>query len=1349
MKAQHLFRNVFFILSLLYATSAASQQIPTINMGVKDGMSNNYVLSITQDKAGFMWFATKYGVNRFDGNKFTLYVKGNSASSLNSNTISHIATDTLNNRIWIANRWDGINLFDCETECFSSFIHDEKNTETLSSNEIKDILVTAGGKVWVATSKGLDLFDSDHKSFIRFNKTMLPGLPSDYINTLSEGTNGDIYIGHPQEGLTVFSPQNKSIRNFRNIPGDNTSIPGNMVNRIYKGTDSKIWIATNNGLSLFDPVTETFRNFRDVGVIHHSIKGTVFYVTQTKDGHIWAGTWSDLCYFSIKDIDKILSGKMDIQHMYIQDLHWGISNPSVYCIYEDSFNNIWIGSNGGGASFIRHISPFFKSWRTNKIPGVENGLNDKEVMTICIPHDGSIWIGTDGGGINVYKDGKNSRIYSSDTGEISSLAYYSSLEDSNHNLWFGSAFRGIDIYKSKEKKFTHYTPRVDNTIVFALFEDSKRNIWMGTNHGLEVYNLDTKDKTFIHTGNSKLPTNEIRSISEDKNGNIWIGTLNKGLAIYTLNPESEQYTNQCTTLKSNTVNQIFRDSRNRMWIATSEKLVLFPDCSQFNSYITFTTKEGLASSSICAIAEDDESNIWVSTNYGISCYSEKENSFFNYDHFDGALYGNYMNNSVAKSPDGIIYFGSLNGVCYFNPLDRRTNVVLPPTVFTEFKVHGKIYSDNTTDVSLPMPERSVSLNYNQDIFSVSFNVMDKSLQGLVEYAYQLEGLSDAWIDIGKENQVTFRNIPYRHYKLHVKARYKNQQWQENYSTLNITITPPLWLTEWAKITYILLFIAILAFIIRSYKKRLQLHSSLSLEKENTRRQQELNEERLKFYTNITHELRTPLTLILGPLEDLQSDPATSQEQQKKLSLIHKSTIRLLNLIRQILEFRKTETQNKKLCVVEADIEKKVQEIGIKYKELNRNPDVIFDMSIHVSRPYFYFDPEVITMILDNLLSNAFKYTPQGKVVLSLRSVRIAETDYTEFEIADTGIGMPEEDVPHIFERYYQSNQEKKIPGFGIGLALVKNLVDLHEGTISVKSRPNEGSTFCFRLLTNNTYPNAIHMGGIPPCGEEEKINKLIILIVEDDKDIRDYIAGDLQNTYDVITAENGEEGLTSALTVIPDLIISDIMMPIKDGFELCKEIKSNVETSHIPVILLTAKDTLHDKTEGYNIGADSYITKPFSASLLRSRIANLLESRRKITSLLSSSASLTLKHSIIKDSLNSIDNEFIERFTQIIEDNLMDEKIDVPSIADQLSMSYSSLYRKIKALTGISPTEFVRKLRMGKAEQLFLSGKYNVSEIAHQVGFHSISYFRECFKEEYGMSPSEYFKKIKEGSKLS
>ncbi|GAT63628.1 two component regulator propeller [Paludibacter jiangxiensis] len=1289
-----------------------------------------------------MWFSSRYGVNRFDGSKIKTFIRNTNVPTLNSNDINHVTADVFNNKIWISNTWAGINVFDCETETFSSFYHTENDKNSLASNYITNILVTKKGNVWIGTAdKGLDLFDPVSKQFKHYNRYRIPNFPSDKISSLAEGKNGDLYIGHPEDGLTIFSPQKKQIRNFKHVNSDKYSIAGNRINFIVYDTDSIVWLATDNGLSIFNPLTGKFRNFKDAGGIHSTIKKDVLCISKTSDNRIWIGTTSDLCYFNRRDIEEILRGKKDVNFMYIQDIFWGISNPSVMRVYEDSFKNIWIGSNGGGCSFISNISPFFNNWKTNRIPGVVNGMNDIEATCICAPENGKVWIGTDGGGINVYENGKNVKIYSRDKGNASSQSYCASIRTSNGDLWFGTPSDGIDIFNQKGIRTSNYQLKLGHCIIYCLYEDNRRNIWIGTNKGLEICNLDTKEITLLTAENGNLPTNEIRSISQDHYNRIWIGTLNKGIILFDKLSKNTKYTKSQIGFNNNVINQIFRDSKNRMWIATGEGLICFPT-NRLDKYIILDNKHGLACNSICAIAEDTLGYIWVSTNLGISCYLEAENRFLNYDHFDGALYGNYINNSVAKAPDGTIYFGSTNGVCFFNPLKKQLHVILPPIVFTEFKVYQKDSYKDAPDVSLPMINGNVSLKCNQNIFSVSFNIMNKALQGQIEYSYLLEGLESSWINIGYENHVTFRNIPYNKYKLHVRARYKSQKWQESPSILTITIAPPIWLTWWAKLIYIILLTVGTWYVISYYKKSLQLKNTFLLEKERALKQQKIHEERLRFYANIAHELRTPLTLILGPLEDLQNSLGFSKEQQRKLSLIQKSALRLLNLVTQILEFRKTETQNKQLRIIRANIAEAIMDAGVKFKELNMNPNINFETTIDTDRTLLYFDHEVITTILDNLLSNAFKYTKRGNIHLRLRSVIVNQTEFTEIEVSDTGIGIPEVDLPHIFERYYQASNRANITGIGIGLSLVKNLVDLHKGSIYVDSNPEVGTTFRIRLLTDNSYPNAIHINNDCAVLSEEKSKKPIVLVVEDDIDLRNYIAESLESVYSIVLAENGEKGLEAAHASIPDIIISDIMMPVMDGMEFCKKIKNNIETSHIPVILLTAKDTIQDKALGYEIGADSYITKPFSTILLKSRIENLMSARNKLALLISSN--LSLKHHLITESTNKLDNEFIEKITSVIEENLMDEKIDMSSISYQLSMSYSSLYRKIKALTGMSVSEFIRKIRVRKAEQFLLSGKYNVSEITHLVGLNSISYFRECFKEEYGMSPSVYIKKIKE-----
>ena len=800
---------------------------------------------------------------------------------------------------------------------------------------------------------------------------------------------------------------------------------------------------------------------------------------------------------------------------------------------------------------------------------------------------------------------------------------------------------------------------------------------------------------------------------------------------------------------SNAVNYMMEDSRKRILVATREGIIIFKDVSQPNVFVSFGAKEGLENTQVRAIQEDHDGYIWISTNGGISRLDEKNKRFYNYNYHDGIPMGDFMDGSTCITPDGTLFFGSQNGACYFNPRELSSPREVSPVTITQFFIYNKQTESRDTRLPVPISNRIVELPYNQNTFNISFNVLDYTQSSQVEFSYMLEGLENAWYSTQGDNQVTFRNIPHGNYVFKVKTRFRNQEWNENAAQLTVVIAPPLWLTWYAKLGYVILFIFALYALLRFYKRKLDLESSLEVERKQSLNKQELNEERLRFYTNITHELRTPLTLILGPLEDLLSDATLSPKHANKISIIHDSATRLLNLINRILEFRKTETQNRKLSVAKGDLGQLVQEVGLRYKELNPNNKVNYHIHIETEDTEIFYDADMITIILDNLMSNAAKYTSEGDITLSLRSVEENQIKYTEISVSDTGHGIDAEALPHIFDRYYQAKSKYQASGSGIGLALVKGLSELHEGILKVESAVDTGTTFTLRLLTENTYPNAIHaqhdMEKKPMDAEETTItdtpteNHPIVLVVEDNADIREYIRSSFTDIYEVITAKDGKEGWELAQARIPNIIVSDIMMPVMDGIELCKRIKEDMRTSHIPVILLTAKDSLQDKEEGYASGADSYLTKPFSAKLLHSRINNLLETRKKIASLLAL-ADIQPKQESAVSSLNKLDNEFLQKITQIIEENLEMEKMDIAFIADKMCMSHSTLYRKIKGLTDMSANEFIRKVKMRKGVELLMSGQYTISEIAYMIGFSSVAYFRQCFKDEYGMSPSDYVK---------
>ena len=921
-------------------------------------------------------------------------------------------------------------------------------------------------------------------------------------------------------------------------------------------------------------------------------------------------------------------------------------------------------------------------------------------------------------------------------------------QDKQERLWLGTYKNGILLYTPKDGRITRIGDKGSEFLDICSFsEDINGKIWIGTQTG--IYSYFNNQLSYEKELNAQLPDIMVHGIIRDKNGKLWVGTFGKGVVVF---DEDDKKLYNFTTdhsFPSNAVNYMMEDSRKRILVATREGIIIFKDVSQPNVFVSFGAKEGLENTQVRAIQEDHDGYIWISTNGGISRLDEKNKRFYNYNYHDGIPMGDFMDGSTCITPDGTLFFGSQNGACYFNPRELSSPREVSPVTITQFFIYNKQTESRDTRLPVPISNRIVELPYNQNTFNISFNVLDYTQSSQVEFSYMLEGLENAWYSTQGDNQVTFRNIPHGNYVFKVKTRFRNQEWNENAAQLTVVIAPPLWLTWYAKLGYVILFIFALYALLRFYKRKLDLESSLEVERKQSLNKQELNEERLRFYTNITHELRTPLTLILGPLEDLLSDATLSPKHANKISIIHDSATRLLNLINRILEFRKTETQNRKLSVAKGDLGQLVQEVGLRYKELNPNNKVNYHIHIETEDTEIFYDADMITIILDNLMSNAAKYTSEGDITLSLRSVEENQIKYTEISVCDTGHGIDAEALPHIFDRYYQAKSKYQASGSGIGLALVKGLSELHEGILKVESAVDTGTTFTLRLLTENTYPNAIHaqhdMEKKPMDAEETTItdtpteNHPIVLVVEDNADIREYIRSSFTDIYEVITAKDGKEGWELAQARIPNIIVSDIMMPVMDGIELCKRIKEDMRTSHIPVILLTAKDSLQDKEEGYASGADSYLTKPFSAKLLHSRINNLLETRKKIASLLALADTQPKQESAVS-SLNKLDNEFLQKITQIIEENLEMEKMDIAFIADKMCMSHSTLYRKIKGLTDMSANEFIRKVKMRKGVELLMSGQYTISEIAYMIGFSSVAYFRQCFKDEYGMSPSDYVK---------
>lgn len=882
-------------------------------------------------------------------------------------------------------------------------------------------------------------------------------------------------------------------------------------------------------------------------------------------------------------------------------------------------------------------------------------------------------------------------------------------------------------------------------------------MWIGTAHG--IYVVDIKRMKVVN--NYHLGNDMVRAICMDAQHRVWVGYFGIGIEVFS--PQMKRIKSFNSTkgekeyIPSNAVNQLMRDSQGRIWAATNEGAICF-DVKHQDRHVIYDQRQGMSNIHVRAIIEDEMHNIWMSTNRGISCLKAGQaGRFINFNEKDNVVKANFNDGSVARSEQGVIYFGSAQGLCCFLPRQVLSVNRAPKTIITSLRlIRGIEQTDSVINLAI---RNHISLAYDENSFAINFTVKNFAMENYVEYSYMLSGLQNDWIT-AQNGTITLRDIPSGTYQLQVRARFHNQPWSSEIAEFTIIVRPPFWLSWWAKLYYTLFVLAIVYLALRIYQRHLRLKFELKAEKVKHEKEQKLNEERLRFFTNITHELRTPLTLILGPLDDISHSSDITKAVKHKLAVIYQSAVRLNELITQILEFRKTETDNRQLRVVKANVVDAVHEVSLKYEELAQKPDVAIKFVAPENPIMMYIDKEVIAIILDNLVSNAIKYTDQGNIDICVERRRSGERHLVDITVSDTGHGISATALPHIFDRYYQENGPHQASGTGIGLSMVKKLVTLHHGEVKVESNLEQGTSFIVTLDENEIYPDALRgdenasaklQGNDTASGvlnlEEAVLSvengKPLLLVVEDNREILDYVAESFIDEFDVLKAGDGREGLALALNKVPDVIISDVMMPNMDGNAMCRALKKDIRTSHIPIILLTAKDSFEAKEKGYDSGADSYITKPFTHLLLRSRILNLLQQRRRDKMLIQESkeTNLARKKEQLRESLNKVDQEFFDKLNKLIEENISGD-VDVNLIASNLAVSTSTLYRKMKALTGISTNEYIRKYKMQYAEHLLLEGKYSISEISFMVGMNSVAYFRRCFKAEYGEIPSEYLKKL-------
>ncbi len=1339
-------RLFIFLLTLLLAGVSPGKSRHFLHWGLEEGLTNSQVADIALDRHGNVWIATQAGLNLFDGKRFKLYDITN--SSIAGNSMTTLLYDKDNDHLWIGTR-SGISIMDCATKLLLPGTPFDKEEMV---NNIVAFSRSANG-MWIANRFGKIVhYNYTTKTLNAYFANNVEGLPNSF-QTLYDNKKGLLYIGHLDEGMSVFNPQTKELKRFLNDPKDPSSLPCNWVTSITEDNLGNIWVGTHQGLALFNPVTETFQVFRHVQGDDASLLSD--YITMLRvfnDHELWIAT--DIGGVSVLDL-RMLSqiNTLPLAFVNIQATYnkYGLSSKNISSLFQDTFGNVWIGNQGTGIDLLSNTESMFHT-----IPYLERGMIHKSIHGLYVDHQDRVWVGNENE-IALFQGDELLRTYDFSPYLTRPSARLSSMLDAGDHLLLGLLDdNGFIRFEPHTGKFTRVTLS-SNKDMYTLYKTDDGQMLVGS-HGLFRYVKGTLAEAADY--NAVMGKMPIYSILQDKEGNLWIGTYGSGIYVFDRSARMIDHISIDNGFCSNVIHQLYADQEGGIWVATLHGLGHFMDSGDRKTFVNYTHKNGLSDIFVHAVCQDDEDNIWFSTNSGISMLDVANGSFRHYDYFDGIPRGSFIDKSVAKDSKGNLYFGSQNGLCYFDPkLSSLTENSSQVHIIECTNIYNKGHN-YVEEIVAPDKNGVISLPYNHNSLAISFSVYNLAQSDKVEYAYMMQGLDKSWIPVKNETGVTFRNIPPGDYTFKVRTRMHKQPWSDgNIASQEIVVRPPFWMTWYAIVLYVLLVGGLILVWILNYKHRLLKSSREKLEQEKVRAEQERNNERLRFYTNVTHELRTPLTLILGPLEDMTKDPNLPQPYDRKIHIIKESAVKLLDLINQLLEFRKTETQNKRLAVSRQDITVTVREMALRYKELNRNPNLFFNLHIPAESIPVYYDKEVVDTILTNLLSNAIKYTPSGSITIGLKRVE-EEKNYIELFVSDTGYGIEEKDLPHIFDRYYQANGSHQASGTGIGLALVKSLAELHEGILSVQSKVGIGTVFSFRLLQDNTYPNALHKEQ-PAAQEESKEEeaesevtatpdtKPLILIVEDNDDIRDYTSDALSDEYNVITAVNGKEGVDKAMAQIPDVIVSDIMMPVMDGIDVCRILKTNVATSHIPIILLTAKTSITDKEVGYESGADSYLTKPFSATLLKNRIKNILDNRTILYKFIKSQ--LLVNGSVAetdtadeKDSglvLNELDNAFLEKLITVIEENITSDKLDIGFLQQHLNMSHSTLYRKVKGLTGMTATEFIQKTKLRYAASLLAKGGMNSTEVAYASGFNGVSYFANRFKKEYGVLPSQYTKK--------
>ena len=1370
--------------SLLTTAYGQNQKYRFRHLTADDGLSSSWVTSIVKDQKGFIWIGTNNGLNRYDGYQFEVF-KSDAAdsSSLYSNEILALFVDH-KGTLWIGTS-KGVNIYNNKTNSFL-------RKHNLTHQKIYDIKGDSNGNILVG-SDGLHIYKPSGQIVSYYQGDGPCNLSNQTINRIFIDSQKRIWIG-TQYGLNLFNIEKDTFLKYYHSSENKLSLPGNDIRSITEDKSGKLWIGTTEGFASFfigeNAVNPVIRIYTEKS-LHNSQLGfpNIMAVHCDKKNNLWIGTQNG--GLNILPLNREEDAVKEYLHFNSEaPEHEGLNNNSVHCILEDNSENIWLGTFSGGINLYCPKAKQFNLF--SHIPHSQKSVNNKHVNTFY--EDGDLlWIGTEGG-LNCYhKKNRIFRYYVHDVNDVNSLganAVWAIHKDDYGDLWIGTWAGGLNRFSKSTGKFIHYqhdpsdSNSISNNNIRCLYPDEDGSLWIGTmGGGLSHYLPETHEFRNYHTANSDIRTNYVLSILGLSGNQLLISNVN-GVVMFDKTKKS--FSSSIFDIfigvktKELIVFTLFIDSERNIWFGSESGLFVINEDSSVYKYY----KKELSNISVKSILEDHHGNLWLGTNDGLVKFLNaiklpEKPLFIEYSVDDGLQGNEFIYRSCLKGSDGTMYFGGINGFNVFHPDSIKEYSDSLYVVITDFLLFNKpvdIGDNNSPLVHHISETDEIKLNYKQNSFSFKYVGLNYISPDKTVYAYQLEGFDTDWKYVNNLREAVYTNIRPGKYRFKVKAAYNENDWGHPAETISLTITPPFWFTLYAYIFYGIILTGILFLYFKYTIIRITRKNQLLIDHLNYSKQEEINQAKLHFFTNLSHEIRTPLTLISAPLENILKN-GNKVNLKEQITLISQNVKRLLNLVNQLLDFRKIDVGGEKLMISYQDMSKMVKEIANAFqtKEGRLSQQIIIKNDSEV---FGWFDSEKMTTVFYNLISNALKYNREnGRITIEISKTKSdlisfgkksrktkKQTELIEVRITDEGTGIPEDQLKQIFDRYYQAFRSNSVwlRGSGIGLNITREYIELHGGKIWAENNQDRGSTFIFQFPAGTAPIKSNPEKDDGKSFNHELIKELLdhentkvdktavnqslkfeiagpdkkqlILLVEDNPELINFLEDNLRNSYLVLKAYNGNQGIDLAKKYSPDIIISDIIMPDTDGIKMIQKLRCDLDTSHIPIIILSAKSMDEAKLEGIETGADAYLTKPFNMELLRAYIVTILDSRKKLKE--KYSRKLTLEPGDI--TISSTDEKFMKRLMEIVEANIANIGFNVNDLSDEMNVSYRVIARKIKSLTNQTLNEFIRSMRLKRAAVILCKGHLPITEVSLLTGFNDPAYFSRCFQKQFGISPSQY-----------